>query len=90
MGTTASVAIRPMEWKEWLKSGMAFLNELFPRKKAVEMSVAKSVPLGQKANATLLVVNGERLLLGVTSSSVSVLRQWKRESEELEVRGRVR
>jgi hypothetical protein len=90
MGTTASIALRPIRWRAWMKTGVAFLQEQFPRKRATELVVEKSVALGQKANAVLLTVNGEKILLGVTANSVSVLRGWAKLGEAMEIRGRVR
>jgi flagellar biogenesis protein FliO len=81
MGTIASIGVKPIGWREWLKSTIAALQTVLPKRPGVEMSVQKTVALGQKANATLLVVHGEKLLLGVTANSVSVLRHWKDEAE---------
>lgn len=86
MGTTAMNTVRaPWNWRRTLQS----LIRAIPRKPAVAMSVEKSVAVGQKATATLLSVNGERLLLGVTGGSISVLRRWQHDGA-IEVRGEVR
>lgn len=81
MGTIASIGVKPIGWKAWLRSAFARATGPFAKRCAVTMAVQKTVQLGQKANATLLVVEGEKLLLGVTAQSVSVLRRWKAESE---------
>lgn len=53
----------------------------------IEMSVQRSVPVGQKAAATMLEVNGELLLLGVTSANVTLIQRWEK---RLAIRGTVR
>ncbi len=81
MGTIASIGVKPIGWWEWLKATIAVMQRIIPKQAAVRISVQKTVALGQKASATLLVVEGEKLLLGVTASSVTVLRCWKGEAE---------
>ena len=84
------LALGPLAWQEWMKAGLRFVQELFPRPKVMQLSVEKSVSLAQKANAVLLLAHGERLLLGVTANSVSVLRRWSDKEETMEIRGCVR
>lgn len=90
MGTIAHFGIGPISWRQWVRSTLATIAHLVPSRKPLQFSVQKSVPLGQKANATLLEIEGERLLLGVTSQSVSLLRMWKGDDAALKVRGSVR
>jgi len=73
--------VKPIGWRAWLQVAIAAVYGVLPKRPAVQMSVQKTVPLGQKANATLLVVEGEKLLLGVTANSVSLLRTWEDESK---------
>jgi flagellar biogenesis protein FliO len=84
MGTGNSVAVAPRSWSSWLKDQITELAARLPKRKNVELAVEKSVSLGQKASATLVVVNGTRILLGVTAQSVCVLKEW---TGELPVRG---
>ena len=87
MGAIASIGVKPFAWRPWLRAALSALYEMVPRKATGELSVQKSVAVGQKASATLLRVNGEQLLLGVTATSVSLLRKWRAGNPELEVRG---
>lgn len=66
------------------------LNAMRERSSVVQISVHKSVPVGQKAVATILQVNGELLLLGVTNSAVTLIRRWHKDKSNLDVRGCVR
>lgn len=52
----------------------------------IAMSVQRSVPVGQKATATMLEVNGELLLLGVTSANVTLIQRWEK---RMPIRGTV-
>jgi len=87
MGTIASIGVKPIGWREWLNEMLLALYRIVPRKPEVQLSVLKSVPVGQKANATLLAANGEQFLLVVTPNSATVVRKWTTECAELEVRG---
>lgn len=55
----------------------------------LQMSVQKTVPVGQKAVATMLQVNGELLLLGVTSGAVTLIHRWEQPEKALRVEGSV-
>lgn len=59
------------------------------RQQRVPMSVHRSIAIGQKASATMLEVNGELLLLGVTNSAVTLIQRWQKNAA-WEVRGYVR
>ena len=60
------------------------------RAQKLELSVEKTVSLGQKGMAAMLNVNGELLLLGVTTSAVTLLHRWEASSITLPVKGTVR
>jgi flagellar biogenesis protein FliO len=62
---------------------------LYARPKSTHIAVQRTVPLGQKAVATMLKVNGELLLLGVTSASVTLIERWPLVQTSLEMRGTV-
>jgi flagellar biogenesis protein FliO len=65
------------------------LSQLRQRSLRPPMSVQRSINIGQKATATMIEVNGELLLLGVTNSSVTLIERWQKRSE-LAIRGLVR
>ena len=65
----------------WLQMG--------ERSRRLPMRVQRSINIGQKASATVIEVNGELLLLGVTSSAVTLIRRWQR-GQALVVKGEVR
>lgn len=65
----------------WLQMGQ--------RSRRLPITVQRSVNVGQKATATMIEVNGELLLLGVTNSAVTLIRRWHG-GNGLEVRGEVR
>ncbi len=55
----------------------------------VQLSVERTVSLGQRGSAAMLNVNGELLLVGVTNSAVTLLHRWEPSAKELEVKGTV-
>jgi flagellar biogenesis protein FliO len=64
------------------------LAQLRQRPVRPPMSVQRSIHIGQKASATMIEVNGELLLLGVTNSSVTLIERWRKDPG-IAVRGNV-
>jgi flagellar biogenesis protein FliO len=91
MGAIGNVALKQWNSRISLEGLAKVVRQFIPRKPAVNLSIEKTVSLGQKTSASLLLVGDESLLLGVTPGSVALLRAWRRNAEaSLEVRGQVR
>ncbi len=72
---------------EFVKGTWTLFGE---RQNRVDLSVQKSVRIGEKAVATAVIFDGEILLLGVTGQSVTVLRRRGcYEHDPLPVRGTI-
>lgn len=64
-------------------------SQMEERSRRLPMSVHRSLNIGQKASATVIEVNGDLLLLGVTHSAVTLIERLPKR-QRLEVRGVVR
>jgi flagellar protein FliO/FliZ len=53
-------------------------GEIDPRD---NINFIRSMPLGQRERVTLIEMDGERLLLGVTAGGISLLARWPAENE---------
>ena len=92
MGTIAEklgVVMPKTNWQSWLKERVWTIAQRLTsgRRAKSEITVVKILSVGQKASVAMIEAEGCRLLLGVTSASVTLLKVIR---EEYVVRGVVK